>query len=54
VPNQPRKRSDYLLALTEEQFERFEEIANSRQQSVEQVLLDALDEFIQHEKENTP
>lgn len=52
MPNQDRKRSDYVITLSEEQAQRLAEIAEARGQTADQVLLDALDRFIQTEKQS--
>lgn len=51
MPNQIRKRSNYLLALTEDQFERCLKLSKERQQSVEDLVLEAIDEFIERQKQ---
>lgn len=52
MPNTKRKRSDYRLELNEEQFEAFSKIAKTRGQSIEWVVLEALDRFIEIEKQS--
>ena len=52
MSNKVRKRSDYRLELNEEQFESFARIAKKRGQSIEWVVLEALDKYIETEKQS--
>jgi hypothetical protein len=51
MPNKNRKRSDYRLELDAKQFEAFSKIAKTKGQSVEEAVLEALDRFIETEKQ---
>jgi hypothetical protein len=51
MPNKKRKRSNYYLELDAEQLEMFTQLAKTKGQSVEEVVLSALDRFIESEKQ---
>jgi hypothetical protein len=52
MPNKKRKRSDYQFELSSGQLEAFLEIALKEDRPIEDVILGALDRFIETEKQS--
>ena len=52
MPNKKRKRSEYQFELSSEQLEAFLEIAAKEDRPLEDVILGALDRFIETEKQS--
>jgi len=52
MPNLIRKRSEYIYELSSGQLEAFLEIAVKQDRPVEEVVLEALDEYLKREKES--
>jgi hypothetical protein len=52
MPNNKRKRSEYQFELSRRQLEAFLEIALKEDRPLEEVILGALDRFIETEKQS--
>ena len=52
MPNKQRKRSEYQFELSKRQLEAFLEIALKEDRPLEDVILGALDRFIETEKQS--
>ena len=52
MPNKKRKRSDYQFELSSGQLEAFLEIALKEDRPLEEVILGALDKYIESEKQS--
>lgn len=49
MSNINRERSDYLYELTAEQKKRLLEIALKKDRSLEEMIIEAIDRYIEHE-----
>jgi hypothetical protein len=50
MPNKNRKRSNYVFTLSNELVDAFLELAKNRDEPLEQIILAALDKYIETEK----
>ena len=51
MPNKKRKRSEFVLTLSDEQHRAFLKLAMKMDKSLEQVVLEAIDQYIETEKQ---
>jgi hypothetical protein len=52
MPNQVRKRSEFEIMLSDHQLEAFLKIAAKEDRPIEEVVLEALDKYIERAKES--